>query len=151
MDITQLVTIGAKAFMNSKGSGSTGSNLDIGSLTSALSGLTGGSIGSGSSGGLDIASLLGGMQGSGMGGILSSWLGDGANENISANQVTNLLGSDKVSAFAKQLGLSNEEAIGGLQDAMPQMVDKASSGGSLLDSLGGVSGMMNMANSFFGK
>ena len=147
MDITQLVTIGAKAFMNSKGSGANGSNLDISSLTSALSGLTGG----GSSGGLDIASLLGGMQGSGLSGILNSWLGDGENENISANQVTNLLGSDKVSAFAEQLGLSKEEAIGGLQDAMPQMVDKASSGGSLIDSLGGVSGMMNMANSFFGK
>ncbi len=145
MDMNQLLQLGAQAFMNSKGSGDAGSNLDPAAIVSALSNQFGGS------GGLDISSLLGGMQGSGLQGMLQSWLGDGANEAISGDQVSNLLGPDKISAFASQLGISPQEAVGGLQDAIPQMVDKASSGGSLLDSLGGMSGAMGLAGKLFGK
>ena len=57
----------------------------------------------------------------------------------------------RFSGFASKLGLSQEEAAGGLSDALPQMVDKASSGGSLLDSIGGVSGALSMAGKLFGK
>ncbi len=145
MDMNDLLKLGAQAFMNSRGSGTAGSNLDMGSLISALSGLSGGQQ---QGGGLDIASLMSGMQGGDMGDMLQSWLGDGQNQAISGNQVSNLLGSDKISAFASQLGLSEDEAVGGLQDAMPQMLDNASSGGSILDSLGGVSGALGLASKF---
>jgi uncharacterized protein YidB (DUF937 family) len=147
MDMSNLLILGAKAFMNSKGSGNAGSGLDLGTLTSALSGLSNSS----GSNNFDIGSLIGGMQGGGMGGLLNSWLGDGDNQEASGNQISDMLGSDKISAFASKLGLSESEAIGGLQDAIPQMVDNGSSGGNLLDSLGGAAGMLNMANSFFGK
>ena len=147
MDMNEILTLGAKAFMDSQGSGNAGSNLDIGALTSALSGLSGGS----GSGGFNIASVISSMQGGSMGDMLQSWLGDGQNNNISGSQISDLLGSDKIAAFASQLGLSQDEAIGGLQDAMPQMVDKASSGGSLLDSIGGISGALSMASKLFGK
>ena len=143
MDMNQILKLGAQAFINSQGSGNAGSNLNLGTLVQSLSGLSGGK------GGLDIASLMGGMQGGGMGDVLQSWLGDGQNQSISDNQVSNLLGSDKISAFASQLGLSEDEAIGGLQDAMPQMLDNASSGGSLLDSIGGVSGALGLASKMF--
>ena len=62
MDMNSILKLGAQVFMNSQGSGNAGSNLDIGTLTSALSGL------SGSKGGIDIASLIGGMQGGGAAG-----------------------------------------------------------------------------------
>ena len=62
-----------------------------------------------------------------------------------------MLGADKIGEFASKLGLSNEEAAGGLSEALPQMVDKASSGGSLLDSIGGVSGAISMASKLFSK
>jgi uncharacterized protein YidB (DUF937 family) len=62
-----------------------------------------------------------------------------------------MLGADKISEFASKLGLSNEEAAGGLSEALPQMVDKASSGGSLLDSIGGISGAVGLAGKLFGK
>lgn len=145
MDMNQLLKLGAKAFMNSRGSGNAGSNLDPDTLTSALSGLSGGKRG------LDMGSILETMQGGGMGDMLQSWLGDGQNEAISGSQISNVLGSDKISAFASQLGISEEEAVGGLQDALPQMVDNASSGGSLLDSVGGIGGALSMARKFFGK
>lgn len=148
MDMGDLLKMGASAFIQSKLSGDNGSGLDLGSLTSALSGLTGGNS---DNGGLDIGSILGKMQSGGMADMAQSWLGDGQNQEMSDSNVTDMFGADKISDFASQLGLSNEEAIGGLRDAMPQMVDKASSGGSLLDSIGGIGGAINMAGKLFGR
>ena len=146
MDINSFLKMGAEAFANSQRSGSAGSALNSDSLMSALSGLAGGS-----NGGLDISNLIGSMQSSGLGDILQSWLGDGDNASVSGQQVSEMLGSDKISAFASQLGLSEEEAVGGLQDALPQLVDKASSGGSLLDSIGGIEGAIGLAGKLFSR
>lgn len=148
MDLSSLIKMGASSFISSKLSGDAGSNVNSDMLTSALGSLLGG----GNSGsGLDIGNLLANMQSSGLGDIAKSWLGDGENENISPDQITSMLGSDKISEFASQLGLSKEEAAGGLADALPQMVDKASSGGSVLDSIGGVSGAIGLASKLFGR
>ena len=146
MDMGDLLKMGASSFINSKLSGDAGSNLDLGTLTSALSGLTGGS-----SGGFDIGSILGNMQSGGLADIAQSWLGDGDNQPMEDEHVVNMFGADKISDFASQLGLSESEAIGGLREAMPQIVDKASSGGSLLDSIGGIGGAINMAGKLFGR
>lgn len=148
MDMVELLKMGATMFINSKKSGDAGSGLDIGSLTSALSGLAGGDR---SSDGVDMGSLVSKMNSGGLGDIAKSWLGDGNNAAISPDQITNMLGADKVADFASKLGLSNEEAAGGLSEALPQMVDKASSGGSLLDSIGGISGAIGLASKLFGK
>lgn len=145
MDLNDLIKMGAEAFSASQGSGAAGSSLDASTLISALSGLTSGS------GGLDIASFISNMQSGDLGDILQSWLGDGKNAAISGQQISDVLGSDKISAFASQLGLSQDEAIGGLQDALPKMVDNASSGGSLLDSIGGIEGAMSLAGKLFGN
>lgn len=146
MDINDLLKMGAEVFSNSQGSGNAGSALNSDALMSALSGLAGGA-----KGGLDIGSLVGGMQSSGLGDILQSWLGDGDNAAVSGQQISDMLGSDKISNFASQLGLSEEDAVGGLQDALPQMVDKASSGGSLLDSIGGIEGAIGLAGKLFSR
>ncbi len=148
MDMGDLIKMGASAFMKSKMSGDAGSGLDLGSLTSALSGLTGGNS---ENGGFDIGSLLGKMQEGGMADVAQSWLGDGDNAEISDDHVTSMFGADKISEFASQLGVSQEEAVGGLRDALPQMVDNASSGGSLLDSIGGIGGALNIAKGLFGR
>jgi len=148
MDMANLLKMGAATFINSKKSGDAGSGLDIGNLMSALSSLAGGDR---SQGGFDLGSLLSKMDSGGLGAIAKSWLGDGNNEAISPDQIANMLGADKISEFASKLGLSNQEAAGGLSEALPQMVDKASSGGSLLDSIGGITGAMGMAGKLFGK
>ena len=146
MDMANLLKMGATMFKNSKQSGDAGSGLDIGSLTSALTDLAGGDS---SKGGFDLSSLLSKMDSGGLGAIAKTWLGDGNNEAISPDQISTMLGADKISEFASKLGLSNEEAAGGLSEALPQMVDKASSGGSLLDSIGGVSGAVGLASKLF--
>ena len=148
MDIVDLLKLGAQMFIDSKQSGDAGSGLDIGRVASAMSGL----IGEGSAeSGFDIGSMLSKMDSNGLGAVAKSWLGDGSNESIAPDEVAMTLGTDKIAAFASKLGLSTQEAAGGLSDALPQMVDKASPGGSLLDSIGGVSGAIGLAGKFFGK
>ena len=147
MDMGSLLKMGASAFINSKMSGDAGSGLNSDMLSNALSSLTGDSA----EGGLDIGSLLGKMQGGGMADMAASFLGDGDNAEMSDSNITDLFGSDKISNFASELGLSEEEAVGGLRESLPQMMDQASSGGSILDSIGGISGAIGLAGKLFGK
>lgn len=146
MDMGSLLKMGALAFMNSQKSGEAGSGLNVESIVSALTKL----IGENGQGGLDIAGLLANMQGGGLAQIASSFLGSGENETMSLSNVMDLFGSDKISNFASELGLSESEAVGGLSDAVPQLIDQASSGGSLLDSVGGLGGAMGLAGKLFG-
>jgi len=140
----ELIQMGAKQFSKSNLSGDAGSNLDLGSLTSALSSLTGGA-------GFDLGALMNNLDAGGLGEIAKSWLGDGQNKGISPDQISDVIGSDKITEFASKLGISVKEATGGLSEALPQMVDKASSGGSFLDSIGGIKGALGLVNKLFGK
>ncbi len=121
-----------------------GSQTDANSLSNALSGLLGDGQGN-----IDLAGLAGKMASSGeLGNILNSWLGDGANSAITAESLTNLLGDSKISEFASQVGTDSQSAASGLADVLPQLMDKSSSGGSLLDSVGGLDGLLGAASSF---
>lgn len=143
MNMSDLLQLGATIFRQSNLSGDAGSNLDLGSVVEALGSL------SGDGGGLNLGSLMESMESGGLGSVLSSWLGDGANDSISPDQIGNVLGMEKIEEFSSQLGLSPEETMGGLSEALPQMVDRASSGGSLLDSIGGIEGAINLAGKLF--
>lgn len=145
MNLTEIVQMGAAVFRDSNLSGEAGSKLDIDSITSALSGLMA------SGGDVNLGSLMENLNNSGLSDIAKSWLGDGANQTISPEQISSAMGSDQISQFASKLGISVEEAAGGLSDAVPQVVDKASSGGSLLESIGGVEGAIGLASKLFGR
>ncbi|MBI3187845.1 MAG: DUF937 domain-containing protein [Gammaproteobacteria bacterium] len=126
-----------------------GNNLKTNDIASALSGLLGGKD-------FDLASLVAKMQGNaGLASMVTSWLGDGANAAITGNQVMDIFGKDKVSEFASKLNIDTGTASKGLADMLPKLIDKASSGGSLLDSamssIGGAGGLMGMAGKLFGK
>lgn len=97
---------------------------------------------------MDLGSLVSGFKDKGMGDVAESWLGDGENAPVSAEQLKEVLGGEKIAQAASQLGTDEGSLLSGLQDALPQMVDKASNGGSLLDSLGGVGGLASMAKKF---
>ena len=157
MDLSNLLQMGASLIQNNSDEATTG--LDVGDIAGALGGLFGGS---GEEGGLDLGSIVGNLMSSGgeSGGLMevvSSWIGDGENLPIDADQITDLLGSDKVSAFAESLGIDFDSAKSALADALPQVVDQATPGeegndllGSLLGSVGGVEGAMGMIGKLFG-
>lgn len=81
--------------------------------------------------------------------LVGSWLGDGANEGISASGIVSLLGQGNVDSFASSLGIDSETAAGGMAEVLPEMMDKSSQGGALLDKLGGAEGLLGAARSFF--
>ncbi len=121
-----------------------GLNVNQETIAQALSSL----LGDGQ-GGIDLAGLAGKLASSGeLGNIVKSWLGDGANANISADSILGVLGEQPVSDFASRIGTDTGTAAAGLSDVIPQLMDKASSGGSLLESAGGLGGLMGAAKSF---
>jgi uncharacterized protein YidB (DUF937 family) len=128
-----------------------GGNTSESGIASALSSLLGGDGGNNSDGGLDLGSLVSGMMknGGGLENIVSSWLGTGDNETVSGSQIKDILGGDKVAEFASKLGIDEDSAADSLAEAVPQMVDKASPEGSLLDAVGGIDGALNLAKKLF--
>lgn len=78
-----------------------------------------------------------------------SWLGDGANESLSASQLRDAIGSDKIESFARKLGIGSEEAGDKLSEILPELIDRSSRGGSLLGSIGGAKGLGGLASKFF--
>jgi uncharacterized protein YidB (DUF937 family) len=138
-----LMKMGAELFANASGGDKGG--LDMDAIQSAMSGLLGGQGDK-----LDLGKIMSNMNGDGgMMSVVNSWLGDGENAPISADQITSLLGSDKVAEFASKLNIDPQTALNGLSQSLPGVVDKASSGGSLLDSFGGVSGLMDSVGKLF--
>jgi uncharacterized protein YidB (DUF937 family) len=147
MELTDLLKMASGLIQGNNDDATTG--LDTDDIANALSKLIGNSDGS-----LDLGALVGGLSQNGLGEIVGSWLGAGENKSISGDQITELLGSEKVSEFASQLGLSEESAKGALVDSLPQMVDQATSGeGTIMDEMlaqvGGPQGAMDMLSKMF--
>lgn len=159
MDMNDIINMGTEMFKEKLGDQA--ADLDSSSITDALSGLVG------EEGGLDLGSIISnftsGEEGGGLGSIVSSWLGNGENASIDGSQLTELLGNENISAFAQKLGIDTDTALSGLTDAIPNIVDKSSEGGSLISSMlgnvmdsvnesaGGASGIMGMIGKLFGK
>ena len=111
----------------------------LGGNSAQMSGVLGSLIGQGNE--MDVGGLVSGLKEKGLGDVADSWLGDGENAEISADQLKDVLGADKVAQAAQQLGTDESSLLSGLKDSLPQVVDQASKGGSLLGSLGGLGGM----------
>ena len=113
-----------------------GSGANSNAITAALGGLLAGNDGK-----TDLGGLISSMQGKGLSSIVESWLGDGDNDDISSDQVRQVIGQDKIADIASQLDSDEDSLLDGLRAALPQLIDKSSSGGSLLDSAGGLLGL----------
>lgn len=147
MELMDLLKAGASLIQGNSDDATTGLNID--DITSALMKLIGDGQGS-----IDLGALVGGLSQNGLGEIVGSWLGNGENRSISMDQITDLLGSDKVSEFASELNISEESAKGALADSLPQVVDQATAGeGSIMDEMlaqvGGPQGAMEMLGKMF--
>ena len=103
----------------------------------------------GDDGEFDLGDLLSKFQTGDLLEVASSWLGDGDNGGISAKQILDVLGDQNVGDFASKIGIDKETASGGLAETIPELIDKSSQGGNLLDSVGGVGGLADLAKKFF--
>jgi len=99
---------------------------DAGGIMEALGGLTGGD-------GLDLGGIADKLKQGGLGDQVDSWMGDGENLPVSADQVKEAVGEDKLSEMAGKLGVDSDGAADKLSQLLPTVMDKASSGGNLLE------------------
>ncbi len=144
MDIQSLINLASTSF-DQNGDG----KLDMNDLAGALGPLLSGSAQSGSAqnnlaslaSGFNLSGVVSQLQQGGLSQVVSSWLGDGANESVSAQDLLGSLGQDKIAAFAERLGISQDQALSGLQNLLPQVIDQSSRGGELLPAAQGQGGL----------
>ncbi len=90
-----------------------------------------GSLTGGSGGGL--TDLVGKLTQSGLGDVVSSWIGKGENKAISASQLIEALGQDKVDAMAKEAGIPAEKGAEVLSKVLPEVVNEVTPDGEIPD------------------
>jgi uncharacterized protein YidB (DUF937 family) len=115
-------------------------------LSGILGKVTGGGQGGGGMGSLltglvpMVGSLLAGgglqkvlasLQANGLGAQAASWLGTGANEPISADDVRKVVGDAELAKIAGELGVSEDDAAAAVAKVLPEVVDKVSPDGQL--------------------
>jgi uncharacterized protein YidB (DUF937 family) len=78
----------------------------------------------------------GGVQGivaqleqQGLGNTVRSWVGTGANQPITADQIHQAFGSDTVKQLAAKIGMTPEDLASKLSQILPQTIDKLTPGG----------------------
>ncbi|MFV0678746.1 YidB family protein [Ottowia sp.] len=71
-----------------------------------------------------LGGLLEKFTGAGAGDAANSWVGSGANQSVSEDQVTQALGPDVISQIAAQLGVGQGQAAGGVAAILPELIDK---------------------------
>ncbi len=149
MDFGDLLKMGASMIQNS--SNESTSSIDVDSITDALGSIFGGDS---EEGGFDLSSIISNVANGDLGEVISSWIGSGENMPIDADKVTELVGEDKISAFAEKLGIDFDTAKDELANVLPNLVDQATNEDSslaenLLEKVGGLDGIMDLANKFF--
>ncbi|HZU09647.1 MAG TPA: YidB family protein [Pseudacidobacterium sp.] len=80
----------------------------------------------------------GGLQGfiqqfhdKGLGGVVSSWIGNEENQAISAQQIEQVVGQERINAIASRLGIPPEEASAKLAQFLPSIIDRLTPGGKV--------------------
>lgn len=67
----------------------------------------------------------------GLGELVNSWTSTGENQPVTAQQIQQVLGSEKIQAVAQKLGVSPEAAGSTLAQLLPSVIDKLTPNGSV--------------------
>ena len=86
-------------------------------------------LGGGAQGGL--STIVAKLQQSGLGAQVTSWLGNGQNMPISADQLKQVLDNDQVKQLAAKFGIPVDQVLDVLAKQLPATVDHASPNGTL--------------------
>lgn len=71
-----------------------------------------------------LSGLVNAFRQRGLGQVADSWVSTGPNLPISAEQIRDALGGDRVHSLASQAGVTDDQASGQLAQFLPQMVDR---------------------------
>ena len=71
-----------------------------------------------------IEGVLGKLRQRGYGRQANSWVSTGENEPIDADAISDVFGREEVSQAARQMGVDPQEALGGLAEVFPEIVNQ---------------------------
>lgn len=111
----------------------------IGKMMGQLKGMLGG----------DVGGVMDKLKNGGLSDHFKSWVGKGENKPVTADQVTQALGNERIAKIAEQTGMSQDQAAQNIADKLPGMVDKMTPDGdqSALSGLTSSSGSAGSAGS----
>jgi uncharacterized protein YidB (DUF937 family) len=75
--------------------------------------------------------LVSAFQQQGLGGVVNSWVGTGANEAVAPQQVQSVLGDSQIQDIAAKLGVSTPEASGTIAQLLPSIIDHLTPNGQM--------------------
>lgn len=85
-----------------------------------------------------VLNQMGGVQGvlqklqqAGLGGQVSSWLGNGSNEPVSPEAIGNAIGHSKIGEMATKLGIPPDQLSQMIAQALPGLIDRISPNGTV--------------------
>lgn len=78
-----------------------------------------------------LSALVSKFEQGGLGAMMQSWIGTGANAAISGDQLHGVLGGDLVQQLAAKTGLSPQDLMQKLSQVLPTVVDKMTPDGKL--------------------
>ncbi|HEX4663010.1 MAG TPA: YidB family protein [Terriglobales bacterium] len=78
-----------------------------------------------------LSGLVSNAESQGMGSVVQSWIGNGANQSVAPQQVQGLLGQDRIAQLASRAGIPAGVASLALARILPVLVDKLTPGGKL--------------------
>jgi uncharacterized protein YidB (DUF937 family) len=78
-----------------------------------------------------LSEVVGNAESQGLGSIVQSWIGNGANQSVEPQQVQGLLGPDRIAQLASRAGIPAGVASVALARILPVLVDKLTPGGKL--------------------
>jgi uncharacterized protein YidB (DUF937 family) len=78
-----------------------------------------------------VSGIVSELQQKGLGDTVKSWVGTGPNQPVSTDQLHQALGADDVAQLAARMGVSPQELLGKLTQALPASIDKLTPGGVL--------------------
>ena len=81
-----------------------------------------------------LGGLLARFEQAGLGDAVKSWVGTGANQSISADDVQRVLDPQRLRDMAQQAGIPMDRLPSELANLLPQLVDKLTPNGHLPDS-----------------
>lgn len=98
-----------------------------------------------------IANIIQQFNTAGLGDVVQSWIGNGQNLPISADQLLKVFGNSQLEGIAKQFNINTSDITSMLSTVLPQTVDKMTPNGEVGAQMPDMSQLMELGKSFFGK
>jgi len=67
----------------------------------------------------------------GLGGVVSSWISTGANQPVTADQISRVLGPERIQLIATKLGVAPETVTAQLATALPALINHLTPNGTV--------------------